>query len=82
VLCKLVKDLLADDSGEESRRGLTVWAPPWVLERISDETGVSIEIEAVPPLMVTDSLVVAAVPALGHECGLGFLAAVNVITGR
>jgi hypothetical protein len=81
VLCRLLQDVLGEDASEEAQRGLTVSAPPWVLERISHETGVSVETAAVPPFLVTDTLVVAAVPALEHEGGLGFLAAVNVITG-
>ena len=81
ALSRLLRDVLGDAAGEESRRGLTVCAPPWVLERISYETGASVETAAVPPFVVTDSLVVAGVPAGELEGGLGFLAAVNVITG-
>jgi hypothetical protein len=78
----LLRDAFGDDAVEESPRALTMCAPRWVLDRISDETGLSIESNRAVLSVRTDALVVTAVPALEQEGGLGFLAAVDVISGR
>jgi len=57
-------------------------APGWVLERTSNEIGVSIEARGSVRSLATDSVVVTAVSTLEQEGGIGFVAAVNVITGR
>jgi len=57
-------------------------APRWVLDRISAETGVPVGTDGMAPTITAESLVLTAVPTLEREGGIGFLAAVDVITGR
>jgi len=71
-----------DDEPEGSRAAVTICAPEWVLDRVSEETGVTVENDGALAMLATSSLVVTSVPALDHDDGLGFLAAVNVVSGR
>ena len=82
MLRGLLGEVLRDAGNEEWQRGFTMCAPRWVVERVSDETGVPIENHRAVPTVTTATLVVTGVPALEKEGGLGFLAAVDVITGR
>jgi hypothetical protein len=82
TLRRLLGEALGGDSHDDWHRSFTMCAPGWLLERISAETGEPIETYKAVRSVTTDALVVTGVPALEHEGGLGFLAAVNVITGR
>jgi hypothetical protein len=78
----LLGEAFGTDAVAESQYALTICCPRWVLDRVSDETGQTIECNRAVLSVRTDLLVVTAVPALEQEGGLGFLAAVDVISGR
>jgi hypothetical protein len=83
ALSRLLGDALGkDDAPDRSRAAVTICAPRWVLDRISEETCLPVVSDAPLATLAIGALVVAAVPALERDDGLGFLAAVNVISGR
>jgi hypothetical protein len=81
ALHKLLGDAIGDYD-EESPGSVTMCAPRWVVERVSDESCRPIESNKGILSVATGALVVTAVPALEQQSGLGFLAAVDVIGGR
>ncbi|HXY45543.1 MAG TPA: hypothetical protein VEH29_15255 [Acidimicrobiales bacterium] len=82
ILRQLLGEAFESYAAEESPRVVTMCAPRWVLDRVSDETGAPVETNRGVLSVTIDSLVVTAVPALEQGGGLGFLAAVDVIGGR
>lgn len=82
TLGELIAEVRSNCSCEDSPYALTLCAPKWVLERVSEETGAQIEASAPVATLTTGSLVLAAVPTLELDESLGYLAAVNVITGH
>jgi hypothetical protein len=81
ALHKLLDDAFGGYDGE-SPGSVTMCAPRWVVERVSDESCRPVESNRGIVSVETDAIVVTAFPALERECGLGFLAAVDVIGGR
>jgi hypothetical protein len=81
ALHKLLDDAL-DGYDEESPSCVTMCAPRWVVERVSDESRQPIESNKGILSVATRTIVVTAVPALEQESGLGLLAAIDVIGGR
>jgi len=65
-----------------SRGAVTLCAPRWVVDRLSEEVCRPVEVKRGVPFVATDELVVTALPALEQRDGLGFLAAVDAIAGR
>jgi hypothetical protein len=82
TLRQLLEEAFEADTPDETWWGITICAPHWVLERISEETGRPIESHMDVLSVTTDSLVVTAVTALEQVGGFGFLAAFDVIGGR
>jgi hypothetical protein len=82
VLGRLLSGVLEHEELEAPPWGVTMCAPRWVLERLSNETGLPIDTHRTVGAVATDAVVVTAVPSLEEEAGLGFLAAVDVISGQ
>ncbi len=82
TLHQLLVYVLDNERIDHSAGNVTICAPSWVLERVSQEARRPIEAHRGVQSVTTDSLIVTAVPALEEEAGLGFLAAVDVIGGR